>query len=63
MGRRVGVQPGAADHVAVLYLGHVASVVPAANLDTQQAVELITTGTLADVTAGTAGGNGAHGDH
>jgi ABC-type sugar transport system ATPase subunit len=36
-----------ADTVAALYLGHVAGVVPAAELDTQRAVELITTGALA----------------
>jgi ABC-type sugar transport system ATPase subunit len=36
-----------ADRVAVLYLGHIADVRPAAELDTQRAVELITTGALA----------------
>jgi ABC-type sugar transport system ATPase subunit len=35
-----------ADHVAVLYLGHIVSVMPIAELDTQRAVELITTGAL-----------------
>jgi len=37
-----------ADHVAVLYLGHVVSVMPIDQLDTQRAVELITTGALAN---------------
>jgi ABC-type sugar transport system ATPase subunit len=36
-----------ADTVAVLYLGHVAGTVPAAELDTQRAVEMITTGAMA----------------
>jgi ABC-type sugar transport system ATPase subunit len=36
-----------ADQIAVLYLGSVASVTPAAELDTQRAVELITTGATA----------------
>jgi ABC-type sugar transport system ATPase subunit len=36
-----------ADRVAVLYLGHIADVRPASELDTQRAVELITTGALA----------------
>jgi ABC-type sugar transport system ATPase subunit len=52
-----------ADQVAVLYLGHVAAVRPAADLDTQHVVELITTG------AGTSGnssepkaGAAGHGD-
>jgi ABC-type sugar transport system ATPase subunit len=36
-----------ADTVAVLYLGHIAGVRPATELDTQRAVELITTGALA----------------
>jgi ABC-type sugar transport system ATPase subunit len=35
-----------ADHVAVLYLGHVAAVRPAGELDTQHLVELITTGAI-----------------
>jgi D-xylose transport system ATP-binding protein len=35
-----------ADHIAVLYLGNIATVTPASELDTQRAVELITTGTL-----------------
>ena len=37
-----------ADNVAVLYLGNIVSVTPAAELDTQRAVELITTGALAN---------------
>jgi D-xylose transport system ATP-binding protein len=41
-----------ADHVAVLYLGHVVTVTPTAQLDTQRAVELITTGSLADAAVG-----------
>jgi D-xylose transport system ATP-binding protein len=41
-----------ADHVAVLYLGHVVTVTPTAKLDTQRAVELITTGSLADAAVG-----------
>jgi ABC-type sugar transport system ATPase subunit len=36
-----------ADTVAVLYLGHLADVLPASELDTQRAVELITTGAMA----------------
>ncbi|HEX3898075.1 MAG TPA: ATP-binding cassette domain-containing protein [Mycobacteriales bacterium] len=35
-----------ADQIAVLYLGHMAGTYPASQLDTQQAVELITTGAL-----------------
>jgi D-xylose transport system ATP-binding protein len=37
-----------ADHMAVLYLGNIVAVTPTAELDTQRAVELITTGALAD---------------
>jgi ABC-type sugar transport system ATPase subunit len=37
-----------ADHLAVLYLGNIVAVTPTAELDTQRAVELITTGALAD---------------
>ena len=37
-----------ADHVAVLYLGNIVTVAPAADLDTQRAVELITTGAIAN---------------
>jgi ABC-type sugar transport system ATPase subunit len=44
-----------ADTVAVLYLGHLADVLPAAELDTQRAVELITTGALAGAAASTTG--------
>ncbi len=36
-----------ADHIAALYLGHVAGTYLASELDTQRAVELITTGALA----------------
>jgi ABC-type sugar transport system ATPase subunit len=36
-----------ADHVAALYLGTIAGLLPASELDTQRAVELITTGALA----------------
>jgi ABC-type sugar transport system ATPase subunit len=36
-----------ADTIAALYLGHVAGSMPATELDTQRAVELITTGALA----------------
>jgi ABC-type sugar transport system ATPase subunit len=50
-----------ADHVAVLYLGHVATVLPTANLDTQRAVELITTGALSE--AGTGAGSDIHGNN
>jgi D-xylose transport system ATP-binding protein len=35
-----------ADHIAALYLGRIGGVYPASELDTQRAVELITTGTL-----------------
>ncbi|HVW81430.1 MAG TPA: ATP-binding cassette domain-containing protein [Mycobacteriales bacterium] len=35
-----------ADQIAVLYLGHVAGTYPTSELDTQRAVELITTGAL-----------------
>jgi D-xylose transport system ATP-binding protein len=44
-----------ADTVAVLYLGHLADVLPAAELDTQRAVELITTGAMAGSTASATG--------
>jgi ABC-type sugar transport system ATPase subunit len=37
-----------ADNIAVLYLGNIVTVAPAAELDTQRAVELITTGALAN---------------
>jgi len=37
-----------ADHIAALYLGHIVSVSPADQLDTQRAVELITTGALSN---------------
>ena len=37
-----------ADNIAVLYLGNIVSVTPAAELDTQRAVELITTGALSN---------------
>jgi ABC-type sugar transport system ATPase subunit len=40
-----------ADHVAVLYLGNIARVMPAKDLDAQRAVELITTGALSDGSA------------
>ncbi|HEX3706457.1 MAG TPA: ATP-binding cassette domain-containing protein [Mycobacteriales bacterium] len=40
-----------ADHIAVLYLGHVAGTYPASELDTQRAVELITTGALGSANA------------
>jgi ABC-type sugar transport system ATPase subunit len=44
-----------ADHVAALYLGRVAGTYPASELDTQRAVELITTGALAGSSAAAAG--------
>jgi ABC-type sugar transport system ATPase subunit len=44
-----------ADHIAALYLGRVAGTYPAAELDTQRAVELITTGALAGSSAASAG--------
>jgi len=50
-----------ADHIAVLYLGHVVKVSPAAELDTQRAVELITTGAVGGASGGnerTTDGNG-----
>ena len=37
-----------ADHVAALYLGHIVAVKPIGELDTQRAVELITTGAVAN---------------
>jgi ABC-type sugar transport system ATPase subunit len=40
-----------ADRVAALYLGHVAGTYPVSELDTQRAVELITTGALAGSSA------------
>jgi ABC-type sugar transport system ATPase subunit len=46
-----------ADHIAVLYLGNIVTVTPTADLDTQRAVELITTGALSDG----AGSNGKGG--
>jgi ABC-type sugar transport system ATPase subunit len=42
-----------ADHIAVMYLGRLVGTYPAAELDTQRAVELITTGAL-----GSAAGSG-----
>jgi len=50
-----------ADHLAVLYLGQMARVMPASEVDTQGAVELITTGGLAGVAMpdGGRGGRGA----
>jgi ABC-type sugar transport system ATPase subunit len=43
-----------ADHIAVMYLGRLVGTYPAAELDTQRAVELITTGALGS-TAGSGG--------
>ena len=37
-----------ADNIAVLYLGNIVTVAPTAELDTQRAVELITTGAMAN---------------
>jgi ABC-type sugar transport system ATPase subunit len=48
-----------ADRIAVLYLGHVAAVRPASELDRQLAVELMTTGTSSRLSAAApAGGEG-----
>jgi D-xylose transport system ATP-binding protein len=44
-----------ADHLAALYLGRVAGVARVADIDTQRAVELITTGSLANHAAAAAG--------
>jgi D-xylose transport system ATP-binding protein len=44
-----------ADHLAALYLGRIASVARVADIDTQQAVELITTGGIAQPAATAAG--------
>jgi D-xylose transport system ATP-binding protein len=44
-----------ADQLAALYLGHVAGTYPISDLDTQRAVELITTGGLSGSAASTAG--------
>jgi D-xylose transport system ATP-binding protein len=44
-----------ADHLAALYLGRIAGVYPIAELDTQRAVELITTGALAGSAAASNG--------
>jgi D-xylose transport system ATP-binding protein len=44
-----------ADHVAALYLGNVAGTYPVSELDTQRAVELITTGALAGSSAAAVG--------
>ena len=44
-----------ADRVAALYLGTIAGILPVSELDTQRAVELITTGALAGSSASTAG--------
>jgi ABC-type sugar transport system ATPase subunit len=53
-----------ADHIAVLYLGHVAAVRPAGELDTQHLVELITTGAITGGNASaTKAGSDADGDH
>jgi D-xylose transport system ATP-binding protein len=53
-----------ADHIAALYLGHVAAVRPAAELDTQHVVELITTGAIAGSDASEQkAGSEADGDH
>jgi D-xylose transport system ATP-binding protein len=44
-----------ADRLAALYLGRVAGVAKVADIDTQRAVELITTGSLSQPAANTAG--------
>jgi len=49
-----------ADHIAALYLGNIAAVVPTSELDTQQAVELITTGKLSGPNGSGGHGNGNH---
>jgi D-xylose transport system ATP-binding protein len=48
-----------ADHIAALYLGNIAAVMPTSELDTQQAVELITTGRL----SGSNAKDGSNGNH
>ena len=44
-----------ADNLAALYLGRIAGVARVADIDTQRAVELITTGALAETKAATGG--------